>query len=452
MHRLLIGVITCGAVIIAGIGFAGSYTAVRHLAIRQGFGTFSYLFPIGIDAGICVLLALDLLLTWTRTPLAQLRQTAWLLTAATITFNAATAWPDPLGAGMHAVIPVLFIITVEAARHAIGRIADITADQHMEGIRPTRWLLAPVPTFLLWRRMKLWEQRSYHQAIKLEQERLIYQARLHSRFGRTWRRTAPVEALIPLQLARYGIPLAHTAPAGLAAAGLEPVLLPPEPETTTAPPQRPAQPAPPHPALRQPGQHTPWHQQQPTTHEPLKPLPHEEAEQQSPLQEHLSPHTVSSTLTPATPAHTGQHQEHGAQDQHAQYGGRSPASSPPSGPAATLAPRDRRASTDSAPAPPATASTATTDRTGTPPSHPAPPTQEPIHARQHGAQQELTAPDRYYLAWMDYQTHHGRPPTGQELSAYLAAKGLYGRGNQPVSPANLRRHFLRWRIYPPPPT
>ncbi|MFD5201849.1 DUF2637 domain-containing protein [Streptomyces sp. NPDC058375] len=228
-HRILIGVVVAGAVIIAAIGFAGSYAAVRELAEAKGFGQFSLVFPIGIDAGICVLLALDLLLTWMRIPFPLLRQTAWLLTAATIAFNGAASWPDPLGTAMHAVIPVLFVVSVEAARHAVGRIADITADKHMEGVRLTRWLLSPIPTFKLWRRMKLWELRSYEQVIKLEQDRLIYQARLQARFGRNWRRKAPVESMMPLRLAKYGVPLAETAPAGLAAAGIEPALLPPVP-------------------------------------------------------------------------------------------------------------------------------------------------------------------------------------------------------------------------------
>ncbi|WP_405999257.1 DUF2637 domain-containing protein [Streptomyces sp. NBC_00829] len=228
-HRILIGLVVTGAVIIAAIGFAGSYAAVRELALRKGFGDFSLVFPIGIDAGICVLLALDLLLTWLRIPFPLLRQTAWLLTVATIAFNGAASWPDPLGVGMHAVIPVLFVVSVEAARHAVGRIADITADKHMEGVRLTRWLLSPVPTFKLWRRMKLWELRSYEQVIKLEQDRLIYQARLQARYGRAWRRKAPVEAMMPLRLAKFGVPLADTAAAGLAAAGVDPVLLPPAP-------------------------------------------------------------------------------------------------------------------------------------------------------------------------------------------------------------------------------
>ncbi|MCQ4081209.1 DUF2637 domain-containing protein [Streptomyces sp. RB6PN25] len=221
-HRILAGVVVTGAVVIAAIGFAGSYAAVRTLALREGFGWFANVFPIGIDAGIVVLLALDLLLTWFRIPFPLLRHTAWLLTAATIAFNGAAAWPDPLGVGMHAVIPILFVVTVEAARHAIGRIADITADRHMESVRIARWLLAFPSTFRLWRRMKLWELRSYDEVIRLEQDRLVYQARLRARYGRGWRRRAPVESLMPLRLARYGVPLAETGPAGLAAAGIAP--------------------------------------------------------------------------------------------------------------------------------------------------------------------------------------------------------------------------------------
>ncbi|MER5372658.1 DUF2637 domain-containing protein [Streptomyces sp. NPDC002553] len=208
-QRVIVGVVISGVVVIAGIGFAGSYAAVRDLAVREGFGTFAHVFPIGVDAGIVVLLALDLLVTWLRIPFPLLRHTAWLLTGATIAFNGAVAWPDPLGVGMHGVIPLLFVVAVEAARHAVGRLANITAGQDIEPVRLIRWLLSPAPTFVLWRRMKLWELRSYDNVIKLERERLVYKARLRSRFGRAWRRKAPVEARLPLQLTRYGVPLSE---------------------------------------------------------------------------------------------------------------------------------------------------------------------------------------------------------------------------------------------------
>jgi hypothetical protein len=217
-QRITIYGIAAGALLIAAIGFTGSYAAVRTLALHKGFGWFSYALPAGVDIGIAVLLALDLVLTWLRIPFPLLRQAAWLLTAATIVFNAASAWPDPLAVAMHAIIPVLFVVVIEAARHAVGRLADISVDRHMESVRLIRWILAPVPTFRLWRRMKLWELRSYDQVVQLEQARLVYRTRLRAEYGRRWRRRAPVELLLPLKLARYGIPLPEITTASGAAA------------------------------------------------------------------------------------------------------------------------------------------------------------------------------------------------------------------------------------------
>lgn len=206
-HRVLIGTVIAGAVAIAGAGFAGSYTAVAQLAERKGFGWFASVFPLGIDVGIVVLLALDLLLTWQRMPYPLLRQAAWGLTAATVAFNAATAWPDYLGVGMHATIPILFIITVEAARHAVGRIADITADRHVDGVPLWRWILAPLPTFVLWRRMRLWQIRSYPQAVEMERERVMAARRLRYRYGLRWRSKAPEVEVMALRMAHLGEPV-----------------------------------------------------------------------------------------------------------------------------------------------------------------------------------------------------------------------------------------------------
>ncbi|MGW1894132.1 hypothetical protein ACWCP6_28375, partial [Streptomyces sp. NPDC002004] len=60
---------------------------------------------------------------------------------------------------------------------------------------------------------------------------------------------------------------------------------------------------------------------------------------------------------------------------------------------------------------------------------------------------DLTVVDRYYIEWMEYQTQHGREPSADELSAFLAEKGMLGRGRNPVSPSTLRRYGLPFRIY-----
>ncbi|MFJ8502139.1 DUF2637 domain-containing protein [Streptomyces sp. NPDC093992] len=559
--------VVTGAVLIAGIGFAGSYTAVRELALKKGFGDFSYVFPIGIDAGICVLLALDLLLTWIRIPFPLLRQTAWLLTAATIAFNGAAAWPDPLGVGMHAVIPVLFVVSVEAARHAIGRIADITADKHMEGVRLTRWLLSPVPTFLLWRRMKLWELRSYDQVIKLEQARLVYQASLRSRFGRNWRRKAPVEALMPLRLARYGVPLAETAPAGLAAAGITepPLILTAEAVNRTSAPAQPEHSEPglavtvahetaelelekelfPRPgtaeAPEQPvGPRAPVQevderfaeayqaflaqfQAEPTaaqwalwlrdaygistgTGNPLS------ESQVQPLLQVLQQRYAPEPKDPAAvsgpdleepqsadqswydyflSAWRAYHQEQGvypdaaalaahvyerdaitgtggrpvtAQDlaefvalfqRHESGSGEAPADEAAAGsgaqddpeiPEQKTGPGGPEQQTGPDPTPADMGTQAAQEQRGPRVSVPV---EDPPSGSEEvpGERPAVTTVDRYYLAWVEYQSEHGGEPTDEQLSAYLAEKGMYGRGKRPVSPATLRRHLLPFRVY-----
>ncbi|MFD8228526.1 DUF2637 domain-containing protein [Streptomyces massasporeus] len=462
--------------IIAGIGFAGSYTAVQQLAHTKGFGTFSHLYPIGIDAGICVTLALDLLLTWNRTPYPLLRHTAWLLTSATITFNAAAAWPDPLAVAMHAVIPLLFIACVEAARHTIGRITDITANTHIEPVRLTRWLLAPLPTFLLWRRMKIWELRSYDHVIKLEQERLTYQAHLRIRYGRAWRRTAPIEALLPLRLARHGIPLTHPTPAGNESAqSLQPPESAPIPHHSTTPQSRTdndgvAQPnrtpSRPESTIRRRGR---------ITNKP-------------PEKDHRWPARARQASSASSPVQTDRNRTGAGWRNGNGFGSGTDAPTPRAGltPAASsLNARHTPGAEGTSPPPPATPRrshdsrpsqarshhtgaerppqqddvspthhTATTpaaaaaaaqpsDRTAHAPTH-NPPAQPEAAAQQQAG---ISTVDRYYLAWTEYKNQHGTEPTDKQLSAHLANQGIYSRNHQPVSPATLRRYLLSYRLY-----
>jgi hypothetical protein len=200
-QKTIAAIVGTGTAFIATLGFLGSYEAVTAKAHALGFGWFSDWITIGVDAGIGVFLALDLLLTWLRMPYPLLRHIAWLLTSATIVFNASASWPHPLGVAMHAVIPLLFVAATEAARHAIGRIADITADKYMEGPPPSRWFLNPYGTFILWRRQRLWGIRQWDTVLHLEQERRIYIGKLRQQHGRAWRRKASAQQLLVLRLA-----------------------------------------------------------------------------------------------------------------------------------------------------------------------------------------------------------------------------------------------------------
>lgn len=264
-HKWLIGGVSAGAVAIAGIGAVGSFRAVHELAKRKGFGDFAAVFPIGIDAGIVVLLALDFLLTWLRLPFPMLRQTAWLLTAATIAFNGAVAWPDPLGTGMHGVIPLLFVIVAEAARSAMCKVADIDSGKHIEPVPLRRWILAPWPSFRLMRRMHLWQIKTLDEATRLEQKTLMFAAEMREEFGRGWRRKGPARAAMAHKFAtKYGAELdveasEFVAPSPTVAPATEPATTAPAtaPRGATPPAMAPATDDAMAPAMKRPAPATP---------------------------------------------------------------------------------------------------------------------------------------------------------------------------------------------------
>jgi hypothetical protein len=179
---MLTVVAVVGMPLVGGIGFAASYATLERFAERNGFGALSGWFPIGIDAAIIALLALDLVLVRIGKGWPVLRFAAHAMTLATVVFNASDGldtdragglWPalaaDPLRALSHAVMPVLFVLGVEAVRHLLKHTAQI------EEVKPDRiplhrWVLSPVATPRLYRRMRLANVRSYAEMVRREQD------------------------------------------------------------------------------------------------------------------------------------------------------------------------------------------------------------------------------------------------------------------------------------------
>lgn len=221
-------VVAVMALALAVIGFTGSYRSIRDLAYGWGWGWFSDVFPIGIDVGIIGLIAADLFLCAIRSPAPILRWFAWVLTAATIVFNASSGWPrdgsagwmDYVEAAAHATMPGLVVVITEALRRAIARRARIADGRQFEPLGIARWLLAPVPTFSVWRRMRLWDVHTRAEALDLERDRLTLRDLLRDEYGRNWKKQARPVELRAMRDAGRGLPI----PAQLIAnAALSPV-------------------------------------------------------------------------------------------------------------------------------------------------------------------------------------------------------------------------------------
>ncbi|MGI5419232.1 DUF2637 domain-containing protein [Actinomadura luteofluorescens] len=172
------------------LGFVNSFAAVAE-ASRPSFGGLAWTVPLGIDLGIAIFAALDIVLARLDMRIRWLRFIPWALTVATVYLNVAGEH-GTFGKVAHAVLPALWVIAVEIAAHVIRIRAGIAAGTRMDGIRAARWILAPWPTMRLWRRMVLWEIRSYPVALSRERARLLALTDLQDTYGRwAWRRRAP---------------------------------------------------------------------------------------------------------------------------------------------------------------------------------------------------------------------------------------------------------------------
>jgi hypothetical protein len=189
-ERRTVATVAVLSLVLGLIGFANSFRAVASAA-RASFGPLAFTVPIGVDLGIAVFSALDIVLARLDLRPRWLRLVPWTLTAATVYLNV-TGQPDWFARIAHAVFPVLWVITVEIAAHVARVRAGLAAGTAMDRIRPSRWLLAPLPTARLARRMVLWEIRSYPDALRRERDRLLALTELQDAYGRlAWRWKAP---------------------------------------------------------------------------------------------------------------------------------------------------------------------------------------------------------------------------------------------------------------------
>ncbi|MGW7130046.1 DUF2637 domain-containing protein [Streptomyces bobili] len=214
---------TAGAIVVAALALAGIglYLSFEHVAdfayteLRFGSLGKGQLFAVGVDVGIMVMIAVDLLMAWLKRPISWIRYPVWLLTGATVVLNAASGAPqggwtllDYVAAGAHGVVPVLFITVVEMGRTSIDRI--VRPDQaERDSIPWLRWVLAPVATARIFRRMRLWGVTSYPVMIRRDQELIAYELWLKRKHDGDLSKASEDE-LLPMTMAPYGYTVAQS--------------------------------------------------------------------------------------------------------------------------------------------------------------------------------------------------------------------------------------------------
>lgn len=186
------------ALALAGLAFAGMFTAVRT-EMAPFFHGLAWIVPAGVDIGILALISAGILLEWLGMPMPALRWIAMIFMGASVWLNVAAAHGNTTGEVGHAALPLLFIACIEAIRHAVRHTAGMANGTVRDGIPVARWLLSPVPSFLMFRRMVLQRINSYPNAAALELGRRTAIAQLSAIHGSQWKRTSPGDLVWMLQ-------------------------------------------------------------------------------------------------------------------------------------------------------------------------------------------------------------------------------------------------------------
>jgi Protein of unknown function (DUF2637) len=175
--------------VLAGlIGLGGMVLSFRSVRAEMtgAFGTWAWLVPIVVDLAIFAFSGVDLVLSRLGMghPLARL--TVYVATTGTILLNA-SASGGLTGKAAHVLMPLFWVLFTELARHVVRALTGLATGTRRDPIPAARWLLSPIPTFALWRRMVLWRVNSYTVALGMERNRLGCIAVARAAHGRRWR-------------------------------------------------------------------------------------------------------------------------------------------------------------------------------------------------------------------------------------------------------------------------
>lgn len=173
--------ILVGILAIATLGFAGSFTGMREV-VRPYFHNNSWIVPIAVDASIIVLTAFDLRAIRAQAEVPWLRYVVLGLNAATVFLNS-EASDKLVGKIVHAIMPMLYIVIVEAIRAGLSKWVAQTSEDRVESIPWNMWL-TPLSTFPMWYRRNRWRIHTIDELVAREQARELAVLRLKARAGK----------------------------------------------------------------------------------------------------------------------------------------------------------------------------------------------------------------------------------------------------------------------------
>lgn len=185
-------------VLIGAIALALSFVSVQDAA-RPYFGAAAWAIPVLMDTtlGVLTFFSITLELNGLRSPLA--RYASRVLVALTIYANVAPQH-GAYGRTLHGAPPAVWVVVVTIAENAIRQLVGLSDQKRIEAPRKSLWLLRPLGTWRIWRRMRVEQITTYRAALDQDAARAAVVGRLRVSHGRMWRSKAPLAERIALRL------------------------------------------------------------------------------------------------------------------------------------------------------------------------------------------------------------------------------------------------------------
>lgn len=200
---------------VAGIGFAVSFQTIARLAAQQHMPGYPMLYPVLIDIGfLAAIVEARKAIDDGRSDAAP-RLLAWVLAALTVYVNAhGSPSGDWLGLTLHVAAPALWIAFLELSRWRQVRRART---QKPDRIPLARWVLTPLGTFGMKKRMIVNRVYSYPVAVAREEALMLARDLVRAEAGSQWRKEVP--ALLRHHLSTGTLPEPVSQAASMAAYG-----------------------------------------------------------------------------------------------------------------------------------------------------------------------------------------------------------------------------------------
>lgn len=184
--------------LIGAAAFALSFIGVYQAALPY-FGPVTWIIPLLGDLSIGVFTAFSITAEVCGLSSPTARWSSRLLIGFTIYANVAHE-PGIYGRVLHTAPPAIWVLIVMTFEHLVRRVVGLNSPTRIEGLRKSLWLLRPIGTARIWRRMRVEAIATYREALDQDAARAAIVGRFRVNHGRLWRSKAPLSERIALRL------------------------------------------------------------------------------------------------------------------------------------------------------------------------------------------------------------------------------------------------------------